>query len=202
MYLKSHPNEKRAEAEIKQLEAANVFTNDRVNLKKKEISSGDSASSSSSESEEEIIPAPRRRQINRVAAVNPAKCRQCTRQVDGFRCPANQQHIPCKQCQNFMPERNNLPQKCEVCDAGFCNLYWRTGRKCATGVISNQIAPLNNYIGTTFANMPANALYENKFEQNVLTDYIRGKKIQMDRVARETLQDHQNGVFDILISRL
>ena len=224
IYLKSHTNEKRTEDEIRQLEAVNVFTSDRINLKKKEeISSEDSASSSSdyeedsassssdheedsasssSDYEEEVPPVPRRRQVNTVTAVNIPNCRQCTRQIDGFRCPVNQQHIPCKRCNNFMPVRVNLPQKCAVCDAGFCNLYWRTGRKCATGVISNQITALNNHIATTFATIPANLLNDNKFEQNVLTDYIQGKRISLDRVAREILQDHQNGVFDILISRL
>lgn len=133
IYLNSHPDEKRTEIELKSLEAANKFTHDIMPIAKKEINSGDSASSSS-ESEEEITQQPRRRQVNRGPAVNPAKCRQCTRQVDGFRCVANQQHINCKLCNQFMPERPGVAQKCSVCEAPFCNLYWRTGRKCPRGV--------------------------------------------------------------------
>jgi hypothetical protein len=135
MYLNSHPNEKRDEKEIKSLEAANTFTSDRMLVTKKEISSGDSASSSSDpDSEEEIAQPTRRRQVNRGPAVNPAKCRQCTKKVDGFRCAANQQHINCKLCNLFMPERPGLPQKCSVCEAPFCSMYWRTVRKCPIGV--------------------------------------------------------------------
>jgi E3 ubiquitin-protein ligase CHFR len=189
-YLKSHPEAKRPQEELDELDKINEFKQDRVVLKKKS-----KEKSESSEEEEIKIPQPTRGRPIR-PAVQPRSqniCKQCPKVFEGFKCGVNQQHLQCFNCKTFMPDRNQQ-QRCEICQRGFCNLYWRAN-KCRVG-----IQPVDNYIATVFTVVRPSALNENKFEQNVLLDYLRRKNLLWRNIAAELIGAMETNQWDIDLS--
>ena len=83
----------------------------------------------------------------------------------------------------------------QISDANNCG-YWRAG-KCRVG-----IATVDSYVPTTFTIIKNSSLNENKFEQNVLMDYLRKKKLQMQVVAREMIDAMEVNQWNILLSIL
>ena len=112
------------------------------------------------------------------APVQP-ECRQCTKAVRGFKCKRNQRHVQCSKCNQAMPLRADTQQQCSCCNAFFCNLYWDTAPRCAGG-----LNPLESYIDTTFTGMSDSSINGNKFEQNVLQDYLNKKRTSYKKLAQ------------------
>jgi len=194
IFLKEHPEAQRPAEELKDLDDHNEFKADRVKLAKDGFSSDGSASSEEEEKKTPTTPARGRGRAKgiqggtRPLAVAQAQnirqniCRQCQRRVDNFQCQGNQAHVQCSACHQYMPLRPNNRQSCEVCKKYFCNLYWQSGAKCRNG-----LGQIETYTQTTFTAIPPKAINENKFEQTVLGDYLRAKRINFQRVANEML---------------
>ena len=178
LYLKGHPSAKRPQDELDELDAINLFKQDRVIFKGKDTKTSGFASNGSASSSDEEVKALPKAKAKPVA--RGSVCRQCARAVDGYKCVQGSAHINCNTCNIPMPDR--LPsQKCAICTRAFCNLYWKNS-KCRAGVNT-----IDGYVNTTFTIIRKSALNENQYEQNVLMDYIRRKKLQMQVVAREML---------------
>ena len=181
LFLKSHPEKNRPQTELKELEKANKFNVDRMKLETEELKSDGSASS-----DEEYLPRPRARNQN--------LCRQCSQRIDGFQCGQDTQHTKCVKCNQFMPIRDN--QNCEVCNRPYCNLYWRTGRKCRNGVET-----VGNYINT-WASIPQNAINKNGFERNLLESYLQSKNIPMTRLADDLVGSAEDNQWELNLGKL
>jgi E3 ubiquitin-protein ligase CHFR len=193
MYLKSNPQSQRPQEELDELDAINNFKQDRAILKKNFKSDG------SASSDEEETKAPKRAPKAPIAVARPRPgpgiCKQCKKQFEGYKCLPNQVHIQCTNCSIMMPDR--LPsQKCTTCTRPFCNLYWR-GSKCRIGVNT-----VDSYVTTTFTNIRPTALNENKFEHNVLADYIRKKRLNFKIVAEEMLDSMELNKWNINLSKI
>lgn len=205
IFLKEHPDDKRPLEELKEMDEKNQFKIDRVKLTKKGgFSSDGSASSSEEEVKAPVVPRRGRgggiqggRRPLTAAQIVQNICRQCQKQVDRYQCAANQVHIQCSQCNQYMPQRPNSRQNCEVCKLNFCNLYWQSGTRCRNGL--NQI---ETYIDTTFTAIPPKAISENKFEQTVLGDYLRAKRITFKRVAQEMLTQMETQAWNMNLSKI
>ena len=188
VYSAKHPEAIRTNEELKDLYLANKFKQDRVVISKSAVFKSDGSPSSSDD--EEIRPARGRGSIARggrtaaparVQAVQVQNvCKQCTKAVEGFRCSPGQAHLQCFNCKNFMPDRGPN-QRCAGCDRGFCNLYWRAG-KCRVG-----ISTVDSYKNTIFTALQPSSLNENKFEQNVVNNYVRSKGLSFGIVSQEMM---------------
>jgi E3 ubiquitin-protein ligase CHFR len=195
-YFAKHPEAKRNKEELDELDAANKFKVDRVVLNKTDFKSDGSATSDS----EEIAPAFRGRARARaragsgVAAVRQQAvqniCRQCTKLVEGYKCIQGQVHLQCFGCKTYMPDRN-LNQKCATCDRGYCNLYWRTGR-CRVG-----INPVDSYKNTVFTAIRPSSISENKYEQNIINDYIRRRGLTLNIISQEMMDAMEVNKWEI-----
>lgn len=192
MYLAKNPSAKRSQAELDELDQLNQFKQDRVVLAKKNGFTSDGSASSS----EEEVKAPKPKTIAKTRQPAPVArivCRQCARAVDGYKCVPGQAHIDCSLCKILMPDRL-VSQKCAICTRAFCNLYFKNS-KCRGGVNT-----IDGYINTIFTVIRTTALNENKYEQNVLMDYIRRKRLQMQVVANEMIDAMEVNKWDITLS--
>lgn len=197
-YIKTHPNSKRPQEELDELDAANTFKQDRTVLNNKKNFKSD-GSASSSEDEVPTVTRAKPRAGRGVAAArqqmqtNPMICRQCPKAFEGYKCVPNQPHIQCFSCKNYMPDRK-MNQTCQICLRGFCNLYWKTG-KCRVG-----IQPIDSYKSTLFTTIRPTSISENKYEQNVTAEYIRKKNLNMNIVSQEMMDAMEVNQWDINLS--
>ena len=210
VYLKKHPEAARANEELAVLDIANKFKQDRVVLGQSSAFRSDgSPSSSDSEDSEGLRPerqmgrgrgriaragrtaAPGRGQAGQVQNI----CKQCTKMIEGFRCAPGQVHLKCFKCNDFMPYRG-VNQRCAGCDRGFCNLYWRAG-KCRVG-----LNPVDSYKTTIFTSIRPSSLNENKFEQNVLTSYLRSRGLSFTILSQEMMDSMEVNKWEILLGNL
>lgn len=197
MYLKQHADAQRPQDELDALDKVNQFKQDRVILSK----GGDSDSSSSEEETKTTARAAPTRGTRNIRGARPAPrqravqnvCKQCPKAFEGYQCAPGQVHIQCITCKQFMPDRN-AQQKCAICTRVYCNAYWRAS-KCRVG-----IATVDSYVPTAFTIIKNSALNENKFEQNVVMDYLRKKKLQMQVVAREMIDAMEINQWNITLS--
>lgn len=113
----------------------------------------------------------------------PAKCYQCCRNIDGYRCLKAQEHVDCYLCKQAMPCRPGQPQQCFICELYFCNAYYRRIKHCDLG-----IHPVDWYIRTTFTQIPSDALYSNPFEQEVLKDALRRMGVALPMIALRAIE--------------
>eukprot|EP00742_Colponemidia_sp_Colp-10_P007413 GILJ01007980.1.p1 GENE.GILJ01007980.1~~GILJ01007980.1.p1 ORF type:complete len:538 (+),score=49.30 GILJ01007980.1:40-1614(+) len=105
------------------------------------------------------------------------RCLQCaTPAADGYQCDQNSpSHETCRYCYRPFPKRANADNiQCVGCKSHFCEQYWGT---CPNkGPISN-FSKLSDH---TFAALPANVLYSNPYERQVLEQVLtnKGKSVQ------------------------
>lgn len=199
-YMKSNPKYKRDQDELDEMDKANIFKQDRTVLSVgKSIKSDGSASSD--DDVQNATPARGRGRGKVAARPTTARqlpvqnvCKQCTKVFEGYKCVANQDHIQCFTCKVFMPDRN-MNQKCQICDRGFCNLYWKTG-KCRVG-----ITPIDSYKSTVFTAIRPSSINENKYEQNVTAEYIRKKSLNMNIVSQEMMDAMEANKWDVNLSK-
>ena len=165
IFLSENPSDKRPQEELKEVEQKNVFNQDKVNFDE---------------------PKPK---AARLMPKNNRVCKQCHKKVENFRCQEGQNHLQCKQCQEYMPERQEFSQRCQVCETPYCNNYWKTGKRCNSG-----IKKVNEY---NFGNIPDDSFYYNKFEQNVLKDHLKQKKVTMARLKNNLVAQLENAELDL-----
>ncbi|CAG9332747.1 unnamed protein product [Blepharisma stoltei] len=127
---------------------------------------------------------PNRRRPAQVNRNNYEKtdCLQCENLIDGFQCPRNQNHIQCKNCHRYMPQRAGTNQDCAICGTHYCNKYWKNGLGCIDGL--NEI--INNV--RFFNKIPKESMKENPIEQTILADYINNYQIKFVDIANEMIQ--------------
>jgi hypothetical protein len=92
-----------------------------------------------------------------------------------------------------MPDRFAY-QKCTICTRAFCNLYWRAS-KCRLG-----LQQVDGYLNTIYSAIRPTAINENKYEQNVLNEYLKRKKLQLRVVAQEMMDAMEINKWDIELS--
>lgn len=200
-FKKNNPKCERDKDELDELDKANIFKQDRTVLNVTRSIKSD-GSASSSEDDVQVPVNARGRGRGKVAArPTPVRqqavqsiCKQCSKAVEGYKCVPNQAHIQCFACKAFMPDRN-ANQKCQICDRGYCNLYWKTG-KCRVGIM-----PIDSYKSTVFTAIRPSSINENKYEQNVTAEYIRKKSLNMNIVSQEMMDAMEANKWDVNLSK-
>ena len=118
----------------------------------------------------------------------PPRCVQCNKNVDGYRCLKDQEHVDCFLCKQAMPYRPNIPQQCFICELYFCNIYFRRAKHCDLGIHT-----IDWYVKMTFTQIPTDALCENPYEQTVLRDALRRNGMPIQMLAMRVMDEMHTG---------
>ncbi|KAK2948469.1 putative E3 ubiquitin-protein ligase CHFR [Blattamonas nauphoetae] len=187
-YLQSHPNEKRDPDEIADMEKTNTLTEDKLReteskqrMGRRHHHSDDSDYSDSDDSSSGQV---RNRQFGRAFAVPATRCRECTTpRADGFQCQQGGNHLFCFVCHQPFPDRtgqaNVPPQKCELCQQAFCNLYWGCNGP-------NGRSSFKKLEDTEVVQLAPNAILNNNEETNRLIKIIC---VQKKSTIKDTFAD-------------
>lgn len=193
-YLRLHPEKKRSEEELSELENGNLYTTDRAppvpptdsmydeDADEENYFSDDD--SSSDEDELEI-------------------CRQCPGQpdaTDNYQCAnPNPIHLYCRACTLPVPDRTDpiyRPiQRCGFCFTVYCDLYYTqtsTSGGCPAPGGQNALKPLEQY---EFHAIPPNSFSNNTYEQEVLREYLADLRLPVQTVFSAGLDRLRDGRY-------
>eukprot|EP01006_Ploeotia_vitrea_P022831 TRINITY_DN55253_c0_g1_i1.p1 TRINITY_DN55253_c0_g1~~TRINITY_DN55253_c0_g1_i1.p1 ORF type:complete len:717 (-),score=79.01 TRINITY_DN55253_c0_g1_i1:79-2229(-) len=114
----------------------------------------------------------------------PSVCKACnTPDKHGYQCSGAKPHHLCILCKQLFPDRGEdetIPNQCSCCQQYFCELYW--GCASATGkgsLVQLQQHPMDLFPPDTFGG--------NKFEIDILIDYIKSQGITSPDVWKECM---------------
>lgn len=183
-YLMNHPEDRRNREDLEDLERRNIYhvqtmstpmVTDPTSLPKAPLLA--------STAERPLLPLP---PDPRTAQYwqGPARCLQCHRAVEGYRCLRNQPHVECYLCKQSMPCREGVPQQCHICELYFCNIYYRKVKHCDLG-----IHIVEWYMKSTFSQVPEDALCGNQYEQQVLRDALRNVGMPLPMLALRMIDE-------------
>jgi len=215
-YLDTHPNKKRLEEDMKELDAKTPteFVIKKGDFEDEEDDSegnsdSDSESDSHSSSSVPITPITPATITSPTTttylspfttgtgffslAPMPVKCRECdTPGADGHKCAVSASHKFCAVCGEYVPDRG-LPEKpvnCEICKRSFCDLYW--GCKGFNG--KGYLAKLSDHRELTIFSPPPESKL-NTYEFNVIKTYITTLPKTVDVVFLEMLDALDASIF-------
>eukprot|EP00048_Salpingoeca_helianthica_P017807 m.239079 g.239079 ORF g.239079 m.239079 type:complete len:485 (-) comp22302_c0_seq1:51-1505(-) len=189
-FLKANPSRRRTAEEIAELDAKNKYTGDKVRdaagprkrarRGRRDDPSDDDDDDEDDEDDEEEDES------------DEEDCRSCLgTSTDGFRCPAGAAHQMCQCCGHNVPERPLLadrPQRCAVCNAFYCHLYWTCPTPCAGCLFR-----LRDW--TPQPGEMDRLVNDNPFESNVLKSHLATKGVAMGTFVGQCIARTQAGEF-------
>jgi E3 ubiquitin-protein ligase CHFR len=200
-FLDSHPDKKRSKEEYDAMEKRNKFTSDKIAIA--------AATTNGKPKEETKAAPPPQPTVTRAAAARKRsptpsddsgdddQCPECinARRGDNYKCKKGAGHLHCSQCAKPFPDRiATHPQQCVICKRNYCNLYFT-----CTAKTLNRLQLLKNH------NPPAlisdQVFKGNKYEAQLLRDYLFKKKLTGRDVFNNVLKDSVKNPFRYKASR-
>lgn len=177
-YLDKHPDKKRSDEEIIELNSMNTLTDDKL----RELADSDNSNNSNYSNNHNIFnnTIPFIPQAPLFYAPRNNTCRECqTPGRDGFICSNIQTHVTCTACRTYFPLRGfagcGRAQRCLYCSDFYCEQYFGSCPQ------SNNIrfVKLKDHI---MSEIPQDAFGKNSVERDILCDYLTSKGLSVQSV--------------------
>jgi len=175
LHLEKYPTKKRSEEDIKELAEKSDIEKLIKNFKENYSGNNNDDDEDNDDDDEDDY----------------GKCKQCPPgDGSGFICnPTRPKHLACSACFQLMPDRHGsdgIIQKCFVCEAPYCHLYWG----CTAANAANRFKKLADF---TFTQIPDTAFEGNDVENNILVEYLKLKGLTVTDCFKECVKRLDRG---------
>jgi len=202
-YLDQHPEKKRNEADLSELDEKNTIKSKSVAIKRK-IYDGSSYNDDSSymdsdqegsdyDSDDESAP-------NYFTTPVNFRCRECqptvgpSTSIDGTStstgCSDGDIHLKCACCAEFLPYKGDKTNRqCIKCKLFYCHMYWGCRKPGCSGC-------LNHFKDLEFSDVSLyNLIRNNQHESEILKNYLLSKNITSKDLLRTCIEKLNDGAF-------